>query len=253
MYGVAFAMVAAMFIAQPDPDQVLNKAMEMTREGRHEESERLLKDLKLNMVKNQQFYHFIRLTNNFATNKKAEAEFHAKQIDDAFENNLPRRYKALIYMMTEDLKNWKNDDLGDIERDMRHSANRLGNAQGGKDTQEVQDEIVKKLNKLIKDKEDAAAAAAAAQAKKDKENGVGKAKPPSQGQGQPAPESIVMGGAGSGKVDEKQLKQIAENWGTMPPAKRAMIVQEITRDLPPKFEPMIKNYFEALNRMHPNK
>jgi hypothetical protein len=70
------------------------------------------------------------------------------------------------------------------------------------------------------------------------------------GQGQPAPDSIVMGGKGNGSVDEKQLKQIAEQWGTMPPAKRAKVVQDITRDLPPKFEPMIKNYFEALNKMH---
>ena len=55
---------------------------------------------------------------------------------------------------------------------------------------------------------------------------------------------------GKGGVDEKQLRQIAESWGTMPADKRAQVVKEITRDLPAKFEPMIKNYFEALDKMH---
>jgi hypothetical protein len=59
-----------------------------------------------------------------------------------------------------------------------------------------------------------------------------------------------MGGSGAGKVDEKQMRKIAENWGTMPPAERAKVMQEITRDLPPKYKPMIDEYFKALNRIH---
>lgn len=59
-----------------------------------------------------------------------------------------------------------------------------------------------------------------------------------------------MGGGGPGKVTEKKLKQFAEQWGSMPAAERAKVVQEITRDLPPKFEPIIKNYFEALDKVH---
>ena len=43
---------------------------------------------------------------------------------------------------------------------------------------------------------------------------------------------------------------IAEQWGTLPAADRAKVIQNITRDLPPKFEPMIKNYFEALDKVH---
>ena len=248
MYGLACCLAAVLCVAHPDGD-VLKRRMELTTAGRHEESELLLKDIPDTKVKDYQFYHFIRLANNFAMNKKKEAELHAKRIADAFSSTLPKRYQALVYMMTENLKTWEANDLSDIERDMRHSANRLGNAQGGKGTQQVQDDIVKKLDKLIKDQEDkAAAAAAAAQAKQDKESG----KKPGQGegQGQPAPDSIVMGGKGKGQVDEKQLRQIAENWGTLPPAQRAKIIQEITYDLPPKYKPMIDEYFKALNRIH---
>ena len=59
-----------------------------------------------------------------------------------------------------------------------------------------------------------------------------------------------MGGSGAGKVDPKELRQIADRWGSMPAAERAKVRNEITRDLPPKFEPMIKNYFESLDKMH---
>jgi hypothetical protein len=59
-----------------------------------------------------------------------------------------------------------------------------------------------------------------------------------------------MGGSGAGNITEQKLKQIAEQWGTLPAEKRAKTIAEITRDLPPKFEPMIKNYFEALDKLH---
>jgi hypothetical protein len=59
-----------------------------------------------------------------------------------------------------------------------------------------------------------------------------------------------MGGSGKGTVDEKQLRQIAESWGTLPPEKRAKIVEDITRDLPAKYKPMIDEYFKSLNRIN---
>ena len=59
-----------------------------------------------------------------------------------------------------------------------------------------------------------------------------------------------MGGQGKGIVDDKVLKQVAAEWGSMPAEKRAKVIQELTRDLPPKFEPLIKNYFDALDKQH---
>ena len=36
----------------------------------------------------------------------------------------------------------------------------------------------------------------------------------------------------------------------MLPAKRAQVVEELTRDLPAKYKPMIDEYFKSLNRIH---
>ena len=56
-----------------------------------------------------------------------------------------------------------------------------------------------------------------------------------------------MGGAGNGTVDEKKLKTIAANWGTMPEKERAKAIMEITRDLPARYRVVIEDYFKALS------
>lgn len=230
-----------------NPDAQLQNGLDLSKNGFYEESERVLKEVPPKSVKNYEMYNYARLLNNFATNNKAEAEKYAKNLEDSFTHDLPTRYKALAYMMTEDLKRWKKDDLGDIERDMKKSADRLGKAQGGERTQQVQKEIVAKLDKLIKEQEDKANGGKG----EGQDAAQGKPKPgQGQGQGQPAPDSVVMGGSGKGKIDEKELRKVAETWGTLPPAKRAQVVQEITRDLPDKFRPMIEEYFKALNKTH---
>jgi hypothetical protein len=63
-------------------------------------------------------------------------------------------------------------------------------------------------------------------------------------------DSNIAGGAGEGKIDEKKLRSYEENWGKLPEAERKKIVQDVVRDLPPKFKPMIEDYFRSLNRMH---
>ena len=57
-------------------------------------------------------------------------------------------------------------------------------------------------------------------------------------------------GPNAGKVDEKALKKIAEVWGTLPPSERQKLAQEITRDMPAKYKPMIEEYFKSLNRIN---
>jgi O6-methylguanine-DNA--protein-cysteine methyltransferase len=62
--------------------------------------------------------------------------------------------------------------------------------------------------------------------------------------------NLPITGPNAGKVDEKALKKIAENWGTLPPSERQRIAQEMTRDVPAKYKPMIEEYFKSLNRLN---
>jgi len=226
------------------------QAKKYTLSGSYEESIIMLTAVNQNKV-NYNEYCFLMAVNHFALNNKKEAEKWIKNINDSFDK-LTRRHSALVYAMEQSIKEWKEGDLADIERDMMKSADRLKNSFSGKKTQKIQDDIVKKLDKLIKDQEDKdkadadAAAKAAGEPFDPKKHKIVQGSPSDQ----PAPDSIIMGGKGEGKVDEVKLRKIAETWGTMPPAARAKVIQEITRDLPPKFEEMIKNYFDALNKHH---
>ena len=48
-------------------------------------------------------------------------------------------------------------------------------------------------------------------------------------------------------MDEKKLKTIAANWGTMPEKERAKAIMEITKDLPARYRVVIEDYFKALS------
>jgi hypothetical protein len=242
MTALFLALVLAL---QPVPTSPLLQAKDLTYQKDYEAS---LVRLKGFAPTNEQYneYCFLMAVNYFALNNKIEAQKWVWNLKESF-RPLERRHLAMALFMERDLQDWKKDDLGDIERDMRMSADKLDLARAGKDTQKIQQDIVAKLDKLIKEKEDGGKGSKSeqdAQAGKDKQ-GPGNGKPNS-----PAPDSIVMGGTGSGKVDDKKLKEVAEQWGTLPPEKRAKVVQEITRDLPEKFRPMIEEYFKALNRVH---
>jgi len=139
---------------------------------------------------------------------------------------------------------WKDNDIGDVGRDMKVSADRLENAKAGKDTQAVQKKIMDKLDRLIKEQEDALANAKAGQ-NPDGAPIPGKDQMP----GMPQPDSFGGDFAGKGEATEKQLKKLGEEWGKMPPKERAKAMQEISRDLPPKFKPMIQQYFESLSKI----
>jgi hypothetical protein len=168
-------------------------------------------------------------------------------LEETFEP-LPRRYEALVFLIRADIEQWRSEDLKDISRDMKISGNRLNNLQISEKTQFVQKEIVRKLDKHIKDLEDKANGKGDG-AGKDKGEKDDFAKMPGQGgQQKPAEDSKVMGGAGAGKVDDRKLREAAENWGTLPPDRRQSLMHEITRDLPPRYRMEIENYFRSLSR-----
>jgi hypothetical protein len=53
-------------------------------------------------------------------------------------------------------------------------------------------------------------------------------------------------GRGPGNVDPKRLKEVAAAWGNLPPKERAKAMQELTRDMPPRYREVIENYFKKL-------
>jgi hypothetical protein len=220
----------------------------------YEEALEALKSVNPEFAVDPASYFFFKAVSEHATMKKdAAIGSIVKLLDDVADS--PSRYTMVATLMFFDMQNWAPDpkDLSNIERLMDNSGRRLDLARGGEKTQDIQKKIVFRLDELIKELE-----AKQKQSQCQGGNCPGGGQCPGNGPpggntvnpAKPASDSVIMGGSGKGAVDEKQLRQIAENWGTMPPEKRAKVVQEITRDLPPKFEPIIKNYFESLDKLH---
>jgi len=214
----------------------------------YEEALDALKNVTPELVVDPSQYFFYKAVAEHSLIKKDEAlGTIARMIDDVADT--PDRYKMVATLIYFDMQNWSADrnDLSNIGRLMDNSGRRLDLARGGKETQDIQKKIIFSLDEKIKEMEN--------QAKGNCNggscpNGGQKPRGNTVNPTAPASDSVVMGGSGAGKVDEKQLRKLAEEWGKLPQAEREKAIQEISKDLPPKFKPMIEDYFKSLNKIN---
>jgi hypothetical protein len=123
----------------------------------YEESLAALATVKPEQTVDPAAYFFHRAVAEHALIKKDDAmRSIVRLIDDV--SDAPDRYKMLATIMFLDMGNWKRDekDLANIRRLMDNSERRLGQARGGKVTQDIQKKIVFRLDELIKEKENQA-------------------------------------------------------------------------------------------------
>ncbi len=200
-------------------------------------------------------YFFFKAVSEHATMKRDAALTSIVRLRDDV-TGAPDRYNRVGLMMIADMLAWNPDpkDFTNISRLMDNSGRRLDLSRPGEKTQDIQKRIVFRLDELIKEAE--------SKCKGGQCNGgncPNGAKPGSNpgdkigstlNPNNPAPDSMIMGGAGAGKVDDRKLREVAEVWGTLPPNRREAVVQELTRDLPARYKPMIDEYFRSLNRLH---
>lgn len=213
----------------------------------YEEALDAMKGIAVEQLVDPSSYYFYKAVAEHALIQRAAATYSiARLLDDV--TDAPDRYRTVATLMFFDIQSWPKDekDLVNIEKLMDNSGRRLDLARGGPKTQEIQEKIVFQLDELIKEKE------------KQKGQGQGQGQGEGDGDGSgsgdqpssPMSDSNIATNGGPGTIDEKKLRQYAENWGQLPAAERAKAIQEITRDLPPKYKPMIEEYFKSLNRMH---
>jgi hypothetical protein len=205
-----------------------------TNGGHFEESEALL--VWNNKVGDH--VNYLHMINHVALNKKQTAiEYNKKLLESFTFSDLPRRHRMLTEQIAAELELWDQKGLDDIVRDMKQSANRLSKAKGGRGTQEIQEEIVRKLDRKIKQEEE-------------KLNQASKINIPVPTAPTPAQDSQIMGGMSSkGVTTEKELKRIAESWGGLPPAKRKQVIEDLTRTGPEKYRIITEEYHKSLNKL----
>jgi hypothetical protein len=123
---------------------------------------------------------------------------------------------------------------------------RLELARGGPQTQKIQKEVVARLDEIIKELENLS---------KSECNSGGCPNGSLPGAGTPnapMPDSRIGGPSGPGNVDQKKLETIARAWGKLPEKERARAMQELTRDMPPRYREVIESYFRKLAQQPPD-
>ncbi len=196
------------------------------------------------------FFFYKAVAEHALMQREAATASIVRLLDDV--SDAPDRYRVVAAMMFFDVQQWSPDekDLSNITRLMDNSGRRLELARGGPDTQAIQKKIVFRLDEKIKELE--------AKAKQQGQPGdqscpSGGQPMPGSGDGSPSgPMEDSFGGSnsGPGQVDVKKMRNYEQVWGTLPESERKKVTQDFIRDMPPKFKPMIEDYFRSLNRMN---
>ena len=150
-------------------------------------------------------------------------------------DELPRRYMSLAELMQADLKRLKDDEtLEHISRRMDDVRRRLDIGREEPKVREVEDGIVKSLDKLIEKIEDAMQQQQSAAQMAPRGGGQS----PAQPQFDKLPPPI----RGTGDVTPKQIAAKG-GWGNLPPKQRQEAMQQIGKEFPAHYRDVIEQYF----------
>ena len=144
----------------------------------------------------------------------------------------PKRYTTVAQLIEADLKDLKTDSLDHIARRMEDIQRRLDLGRAGPKVRNVEEGVIKSLDKLINQLE--------AMQKQQQASASGSIKP-----GNPAQDSTPMGGKGPGNVTKRDVGH-QSGWGNIAPKQRDEALQQIGRDFPPHYRDIIEQYFRRL-------
>ncbi len=150
------------------------------------------------------------------------------------EKQIPRRFATVAQLIQADLEPLKTDSLDEVSRLMDEVQRRLDLKRAGKRVRDQEDEVIAKLDKLIKKLEE--------QQQQQQSSSAANLAPKT-----PAQDSKPMGGLAPGNVDPKSIGT-KNGWGNLPPKDRQEALQQIGKDLPAHYREVIEEYFRKLAR-----
>lgn len=164
----------------------------------------------------------------------------------------PERYRMVAALMHFDMMTWQEKDLGWIARKMESIQRRLDLKRGGKQTQKMQKEVLVRLDEMIKEMENKQKSSSSSSGGNDGNcpNG-GQPGPDAPGTDKSSsPQRDTQGGtaSGSGQVDLKKVKELAEVWGKLPEKERARAMRDLTLNMPARDRAVIEAYLKELQK-----
>jgi hypothetical protein len=219
----------------------------------YESAYKILNNVKPAQVRDQPKYFFYKGFLAYKLGYKSEADKNLKTLLSLFED-IPDRYKVVGVLMLSDLTTWQDKDLGAVARKMEEVSDRLRLAKAGPVTQDKQKDIVRMLDKLIKEKEDKGKAKAKNEEDKDgtkrkirMQSGPGRIQQAGGVPSNPLEESSIDNQGGPGTVDLSKARKLTARWGQLPPREQARALQELTQGMSPRHREAIYNYFRNIS------
>ncbi|NMC21066.1 MAG: hypothetical protein GYA33_11690, partial [Thermogutta sp.] len=145
------------------------------------------------------------------------------------------------------------DPLAEVLRWMEESEKRLKSGDTGQGTRQLQESVVRRLEELIRQAEDASASSSASAApsqnspSQTQENGDEAATETKPAGTEPG-EGTAPGGDGGVNGSANDLRMVLQRiWGELPQRERDVLMQQGTESFLPKYRPMIEAYFRRLS------
>lgn len=205
----------------------------LVRERLFDEASQQLAAIKLeNVVDPAAMLFYQSVVSHRLLDKKACVDASNKLLENA--GDIPRRYEQMARLLAADIQPLKTDSPDEIARMMSDVERRLDLGRAGKRVRKQEDEIVAKLDKLIKKLEE--------QLQQQQQQ------QPQGGQSsRPLDDSKAAGMQAAGDVQSKDHDNRAE-WGNLPPERRRTTLQQISRELGAHYREVIEEYFRKIAR-----
>jgi hypothetical protein len=151
------------------------------------------------------------------------------------EDALPRRFQQVAQLVSRDLDALEDESLDHIARRMNDIRRRLNYGRAGTRVQEIEEGVVKSLDKKIEDLEKQCQSIAAS------------GSPQSS---KPMDESRIAELKGAMQVDRRDIGN-KSGWGDLPAKERQQALQQIGREFPAHYRELIEQYFRELASEQP--
>jgi hypothetical protein len=149
------------------------------------------------------------------------------------EDALPRRFQQVAQLVQRDLSGLEDESFDHIARRMRDIRRRLDHGRAGAKVQEIEEGVVKSLDKKIED------------AEKQQQQQSAAASRGSPQPSRPMEDSMPAQLKAPMQVDRRDIGH-QSGWGDLPPKQRERALQQIGREFPAHYRELIEQYFREL-------
>ncbi len=166
----------------------------------------------------------------------------------------PERYKNIGLLMFVDMSTWKEKDLGAISRIMENVESELERFKGGPKTQQKQKQIIARLDEIIKKMENDQNPPPGGGDPNDGECPSGVPMPaggPPTGNNTSSPATqskLPQLPPASGEAKQARLLRDPEKFIKLEPAEQRRVLQDILREIDPRYRDAVENYYIEILR-----